>query len=1244
MMKYRYFAIFSTLLAFMYLGKNIVLASEILTKYNMIFVTDPATGLRYKDGSTSVKDGYFSQTPLSNFPGATNSINFRIGGTMHTNTIDPNSPVIGYPDDCYPDDPNNPEGNIIISGRIVSNFTNKPVNGAAVAIYMGAEHLNNRGYESGTMNFNEKFVVGGKDVYGRLTNLYHYDISKDGTYKVYACNAYKQLSTARKQELANTLFKVDRCPDGYVDNGSGCNFYDYTKAFPKFSLAIICGMTNTYNSSSPSPIIGEIYSVDNNNDAYKGGNPPSYMQKNNFDIRVNCSDSIPSFPIPMFLDYASPNNIASCRMDDVSSNIKNYFNSVQKPMRNYAFNLPTDSLVPDDSRLPQCTNPDDIFCLKNFITRSFQKPQIGKNVFNYGSKTYLSDANVNPVIKEEVLKYATTEQDRHIDLSDGQGGAANERNFLAKTETSTFGQFDAKLDVKSYIDDVKFDLSSLKDLYACFTTFNAPATRTNAELDELNYNKAKNSSGQEYFTPNLRIPSCKELYCGQEFIPDNTVCRVKKPSVEQSDYFGNNFSQKESDQYIQLNALTGYGPGVTLSLESQKDIAQKLLLLVKDLVASDFNPKKAEAGAVYKPVSKVSDIVACMDDNNQPVYLNDNSQGKEGSITYSVKSQSTTFYSPVPLMSFLSIPYNIELFHSVINDNYKNKYGQNADSVFPEQCNGNDANQKFADCRSGVIPGGVYSVSALRLIAQMCNNATKIPTPDAGNFNRVMGLTGENLSSTVNNSILNKGLDIDLNITRIGTPVSLCLCKAGDYNCSYQSRLNNLSNPSDFAISSYIGDGDQNNGNNYLGVKCENTFESSTDKTPQKDCIKIAARNGDKNVPINDVNYAGGNDNLFIKWKYSYTTFDQGKDANHEWISYQWDKNGSKLAGYSKPQTNFSDIRNVVALWKGESTTGFDSACVTGGPGGCLSYPRLNFDFNDHLVSKVESDVPRLTMTPHIDNGVQKISYYDGGSGDYLNSPFQATQRTRDGTVGYVKGRMALNTAKYDPIPDLLNDFRKYSVYGSVPGGEEYCRSPKLGSIFNFKIQEYDATGNQNSASLVKNRTKGVYCNAAIPDELKRCDKSENWVSANEKSPEDCKYYRCMSFCQQLTGSYYLFLDSKTQNYYCINQNPNEGVEMQVNQGDEGCVLDYVKRMKTVYSIPAEVDSGYISAQGDTRYDKSNYPVYNNNLCFNPSSANPADPSYKLDGKNCMPFVGSKLIDASQIKNTQKIIPINIQP
>jgi hypothetical protein len=101
---------------------------------------------------------------------------------------------------------------------------------------------------------------------------------------------------------------------------------------------------------------------------------------------------------------------------------------------------------------------------------------------------------------------------------------------------------------------------------------------------------------------------------------------------------------------------------------------------------------------------------------------------------------------------------------------------------------------------------------------------------------------------------------------------------------------------------------------------------------------------------------------------------------------------------------------------------------------------------------------------------------------------------------------------------------------------------------------------------------------------------------------------------------------------------------MQVNQGDEGCVLDYVKRMKTVYSNPAEVDSGYISAQGDNRYDKSNYPVYNNNLCYNPSTANPADPSYKLDGKNCMPFVGSKLIDASQIKNTQKIIPINIQP
>jgi hypothetical protein len=278
---------------------------------------------------------------------------------------------------------------------------------------------------------------------------------------------------------------------------------------------------------------------------------------------------------------------------------------------------------------------------------------------------------------------------------------------------------------------MKFDLSSLKDLYACFTTFNAPPVRTNAELDELEYQRAVASPGTSNYTPNLRIPSCKELYCGQEYVPDNRICKVKKPNVFEAEAYGNNFSLKETDKYLQLNALTGYGPGVTLSLESQEDISKKLLFLVKDLIGSEFNPKKPSAGQIYKPVSKVSDIVACIDDNNQPIYLND-SIDYEGSITYKVQDQQVTFYSPVPLMSFLSIPYNIELFHSIVTDNYKNQDGQLGTSLFPEQCNGPDTNQKFAECRSAVIPGGVYSVSALRLIADMCTNTTRIPTPDAG--------------------------------------------------------------------------------------------------------------------------------------------------------------------------------------------------------------------------------------------------------------------------------------------------------------------------------------------------------------------------------------------------------------------------------------------------------------------------------------------------------------------------------
>lgn len=1250
MMKYRYFALFSIIFALTTSLLNTqVFASEILTKYKVTFITNPATGLRYDDGSAVIKNG-FNGEDLGNFRGASTSVKFKFGGSMRTNTLDLNSPEVGYPDDCYPDDPANPNGNIIISGKIISNFTNKPVNGAAVAVYMGAEHLDNNGILGSDMPFNEKFVVSGKDVFGRLTNLYHYDVTKDGFYRVYACNGYKQLSDARKAELKKTLFKTTPCPDGYVNTGTGCNYFDYVKAYPKFSLAVICGMTNTRNSSLPSPIIGEIYSIDNFNDGYKNSSGVSFMQRQNFDIRVNCQEEIPSFPIPMNLEFASPNNVASCRMDDISPELRSYFSKVQEPLRNYKITAPpTNLIVPDEGRLPECTNPDDIYCLKNFITQSFQKPVLGKNIFNYGSKTYLSDVNVNPVIKDEILKYSTSFQSRKIDLSDGQPGDASDpkkrRNFLAQTETSSYGQFDAKIDVKSYIDDMKFDLSSLKDLYACFSTFNAPPVRTNAELDEIEYQRALANPGTSNYTPNLRIPSCKELYCGQEFVPDNKVCKVKKPSVFEAESYGNNFSLKESDKYIQLNALTGYGPGVTLSLQSQKDISKKLLFLVKDLIGSEFNPKKPSAGQIYKPVTKVSDIVACIDDNNQPIYLNE-SVDNEGSITYRVNGQQNTFYSPVPLMSFLSIPYNIELFHSIITDNYQNRDGQTNKSLFPEQCNGPDANQKFAECRSAVLPGGVYSVSALRLIADMCNNATKIPTPDAGVFNRVMGLTGKNTSSTYNNAVQNNGMDIELSVTKIGTPVSLCLCKPGDLNCNYNSRLNNSDNPANFAVSSFTGEGMQNNKNNYLGVKCENSFAKNT-KNPVENCEAIAAANSNKNVPETDVNYLGQNNNLQVKWAYSYDTFDLGPDANHEWLTYTWDRAGGELAPNDSPQNTTANVRNVKSIWAGLGRSGFgtNQACIWGDANGCLSYPRLKLEMTDRQVSGI-SNIGSNLDTPIAPTEVREITYYDRGAGDAngnVKSPLKVVQEVRDGTAGYVKARMQLQNAKYDPIPDLLNSFRRYSVYGAVPGGEEYCRAPKLASIFDFKVYEYNSLNSSEKVNdIIFSRSKGYFCNAYIPEELKRCDDPKNWVADWEKSPQECRFSRCMSFCQQMVGDYNMFMDSATGNYYCLNKSPQTNVEMQLNQGDEGCVLDYVKRMRAIYANPAEVEYTYESVKNDPRYDKSNYPVYNNVLCQNPSAANIGDASYQLDGKNCMPFVGKKLLESTEINNTKFDVDIRI--
>jgi len=636
-----------------------VKAGEPLVKYEMFFVTDPATGIRLDDSQDPAKYGIEGNQ------------RFRIPGIapIATKAINPNKPVIGYPDDCYPEDPENPEGNILISGKIISNFTNKPVNGAVVAVYMGAEQLRNK--TDGAYAYeNETFIHGGKDDEGRLTNLYYYDITKDGTYRVFACNSYKQISAERMRvlkEKSSTLFDTGRpCDlDGYSGNATGCTHFDYARAYPKFSLAVVCGMENTFDPENPSPVIGEIYSIDNFNETYKSANPPSFMKRENLDIRVNCFDTLEPFPLPMFLEYNSPLNVASCRLDDISPNLQNYFTKVQKPLKNdlvpfATFLNPASTVVPDETVLPDCTNPDDIFCLKNFINKSFPKPENNKTVFDYGNKLYLDAASANPFTKNNILSYGTNMQSRTADLTQGNGP---EDTWIAKEANSSLGQFDAKVDMKSYIDDYKFDLNSLKELYACFTTFNAPPVRSSAQLDEQNRNKFATGTAnlnKEFYQNNLRIPSCKELYCATEFVPDNKICKIKKPSVDLKEALGiDNTIKNVEDEYTQLNALTGYGPGVTLNFKSYEEISNDLMVLAKQLIDSDFNPKKPIPGAnlLYKPVSKVSDIVACLDDSGNPVYLNDGTTAKEGSITYNYEGQSATFFSPVPLMSYISVPY-----------------------------------------------------------------------------------------------------------------------------------------------------------------------------------------------------------------------------------------------------------------------------------------------------------------------------------------------------------------------------------------------------------------------------------------------------------------------------------------------------------------------------------------------------------------------------------------------------------
>jgi len=341
--------------------------------------------------------------------------------------------------------------------------------------------------------------------------------------------------------------------------------------------------------------------------------------------------------------------------------------------------------------------------------------------------------------------------------------------------------------------DLKFDISILSDLYSCFTTLNHPNTRSSAQLDEVLYGKTPNEAENIYFNQNIRIPSCRELYCASEFTPNPSVCRLKV----KDDRFGTNAddrSQREADpyQYISLSALSGYGPALTaLPADTNQDIiTANLIKLTQGLINSPFNPKAVSGNAKYKQVVQISDIPSCIDDAGLMQYLN-----ADGSTTYRHHLNEYNFDSPVPFISFLSLPYFATYSHSIGNDNYMNKTPLPYSNSFSETCQNGDLDtnpdQQFSKCTSAVIPRGVYSLYALNLISTMCNENLKVDLPGAGAFDNVQE------GSNIYDGSLPKGFDstsikrVDLALTRIGTPTSLCLCDPYDLkNCSDQNKLN----------------------------------------------------------------------------------------------------------------------------------------------------------------------------------------------------------------------------------------------------------------------------------------------------------------------------------------------------------------------------------------------------------------------------------------------------------------------
>lgn len=1303
------------------LTNQISLANEPLVKYKMMYRIDPTTGQPLREDNP-LSDWNPKKEPnkYPNYPQYLyHSFDTPWAGPKGT-TVDPNNPDIGNADDCYPDDPNNPIGNILFSGRVISNVDGREINGAVVAVYMGAENTYNEA-DSGVMDLGGKrFVVGGKDKYGRLTNLYSYAVTNKGEYRVYACNDYKKLSANRLSLLRNInssqFQNVQQLPENYSASGQDSIYYDYSKTYPKFHLAVICGMSITPDKRSLSPIIGEIYSVVNYNNDYKTPNRPNYMRKAGFDIRVNCNSELPTFQVPMFLEYSSTTNIASCRMDDISPNLLSYIDNVRKPFRNAldtapgALTAPNTTVLPNINSLPDCP-PGDPFCLKNFITASFPVPDRGKNIFDYGSKTILDPNSVNDVIKNQEFIYSSPFLiDRLVDLDDTQIG--NVDDFIPTGKSSSKGQIDAKIDMRSSIDDYKFDIDSLRQLYACFTTLNAPEVRSSARYDDLKNNHVNVYPTEKYsYMLNMRIPSCRELWCAQFANPDRTLCAL--PKTNKFDPVADLKYNSSLEQSYYMRASLGYGPAVTLSKLSQADITKNFLVLAKQLIASDFNPKasfpNAENIASYKPITDIGQIPACFKDNGELVNLNPSGTQSEGAIDYTMSNGSRyTFYSPVPLLSFISIPNVIEIYHSNTGDNYQNLSSlNNRPEFFSEECDVTTGpkrpnNQKFANCRKAVIPGGVYSLSALTLISKMCKDALKNPAPNSGVFDNA---TSTGTTIDLNNNAPLPYKDIEPGMSRIGTVQSLCLCEPGDTNCTLSRSLNNVyeSSPNNnklltapraaieraygnYALGSLVGKADQTEGDNFVGVLCKNEFLDPVGKVANT-CLAGNLSNYDGpngfSLPIQDqVKFVRNDNNLQVRWPFS--TAELGTDEAYDYLTFQWESTFTdqvksritpyKIEGGGVSNANLNEYKSggpnvtldsLQSKWEqcddskierkssGKKYTGLlpyvspggvtystresvEDACEAGTLTVCTTEEKyvckrnksLGLDRRSKNISDIEVTKSSSDQETRI-RGEKFFKLNDTKSYDEI----KVIQNVKKGTLGAVRGRFSFSNAKYDPIPEILNGFRDYSMFGKMPTKDIYCKTPKLTALVDLKVYELDVSGKsylnvKPSSSLIDNYTAGMHCNSYMPEEMAKCDgpnfqdyMSQVWKDAARASGlttaqtrEYCKAIRCKILCQHMytEGNFYFYGALEENNpqpqYYCRNLNPINGIEFQANKGDEGCVIDYVSRLQQTYAVPRPANSDLSNLNDrnvldniqNRRLTKENYPVYNNNLCDYP--------------------------------------------